>query len=122
MQTEDEEKSKDGVKDGQGCNSGDAENVSADGKASAGGDGVVSGRGKECDIQDGVGESAGGKEIGAEAGRSDSFEALYSDSKSKNKRRPSPYCDYFGVHLDRHLRSIHGDIVTSKDHEMMLVY
>ena len=156
LQTKDEENSKDGVKDGREGESGDAENVTAGGKASAGGDGVGSDRGIERDVEneDGVSDNAGGEEIGddggdgvyessrhaendavdsgksdvkcgddaPEAGHSDSFEPLYSGSKSKNKRRPCPYCDFFGVHLDRHLQSIHGDIVTNKEVQMRLVY
>ena len=50
------------------------------------------------------------------------FKPLYRDTKSKNKRRPCGYCNFFGVHLNCHLQYIHGDIVTSKDLQMRLVY
>ena len=51
MQRPDEEKSK----DAQGWDSGDAENVSTGGKASTGGDGVVSAGDNGCEVGNAVG-------------------------------------------------------------------
>ena len=86
----------------------------------------------DAEGEDCVGESLGDAENDAVDGKKSNvkhggdapktFEPLYRDTKSKNKRRPCAYCNFFGVHLNRHLQSVHGDIVTSKDLQMRLVY
>ena len=116
----------------------DVEDVGAGGKVSASEDEVVSDRGIKAEVQDEVvgGDSGEGVEIQVakgesvsvgdvkggdvvrKAGDSESYESSYIHTKSKNKRRNCP----FGVHLNRHLMSAHGDKVTSKEHQMRLVY
>ena len=98
---------KDEPEGGDGVSAG---GVEGDGKA---GDGVIAGCIESDDkAEDDVPKAALG----------DTLEPLYRDAKSKNKRRPCPYCDFFGIHLKRHLQSMHGKDVTSKVEEMRLVY
>lgn len=74
------------------------------------------GTGGEVRSGDGIAVSAGGSE---EDGH---FPPQYKDSKSKNKRRRCPYCDFFGPHLDRHLASMHQEKVLTKQERKRLVY
>ena len=95
-----------------------AEKRESDG--SGGEDGVEVVAGKD----DGTGEDGVGG-AGVSAGTSKQEEAPrqhYKDAQSKNKRRLCPFCDFFGVHLNRHLQSMHSDKVTSNKERARLVY
>lgn len=101
-----EVENEDGVRDSVG-----GEEIGDDG-----GDGVYESLGYvENEVVDsGKSEVKCGDDV-LEVGYSDSFEFLYSDSKSKNKRRFCSYCDFFGVYLDRYFQFIYGDIVINKE-------
>ena len=66
------------------------------------------------------GDAAG--EEGSTAGQSTASVSLQSGSKSHNKKRACPLCEYHGVHLGHHLACVHPDDAESDAERTRLVY